>query len=177
MIDSVNISGYDLEFDKDYKLYMYVTYQHYDVNTGIINDVTYPFYEDEEMAKVYLNPLSTPNFVFSREAKYVDGEYLIDLKINVSDTDRVLNNGKYFVKIVDTKGDSVGDLQVLDEDNNYITVGVNGEYTDYEFDALTVNRSVRIKGLSENTKYVAHVYGSALINNATLEEKDIDIEV
>lgn len=176
MVDSQDITEYDLVFDKNYKLYTYVTYKYYDKNTNNVIDVTYPFYEDEDMARVYLKELSSPIFSFSREAKYVDGEYVIDMRVNISDADRVLNNGKYFVKLTNTSGDIVGTLQILDEDNNYVTVGVNGEYLSYELDALVLNRKIRFTGLDSDTKYIATVNGKAVINNYGIDDRNVYVE-
>ena len=176
MSDLTDITEYNLEFGKNYFIYLYATYDYYDKDSNSVKSVTYPFYDEIDKATVYLNPLKSPNFVFSREAKYVDGDYVIDLRVNVNDSDKVLNNGKYFVKLTDALGNVVGDLQILNEDNNYVTIASGDNYLSYEFDATVSNRAVRFKGLNENTKYVASVYSNAFINNASLEDKSVMVE-
>ena len=53
-------------------------------------------------------------------------------------------------------------MQLLDNDGNYYDVD---NYDEYAFDALVVNKKVRITGLESNTKYSFVVYNNAYLNN------------
>ena len=162
-VDSQDITEFDLEYDKNYKIFVYATFDVYDKENGELTKKNLLL--NRRNYSVNLKKLDTPDFVVGREAVYVNGEYAIDFSINVKDTDRTLKNGEYFVKLVDGSGNVVGDLQVKDQDNNYVTVASNGNYTDYTLDATVSNKNIRITGLNENTKYSIVVYSNAYLNN------------
>lgn len=161
--DTINITDKNIEFDKNYYDFIFVIFDYYEYTTKTLTK--YYLQINRRDFSVKLRKLEVPDFVVSREASLVDGEYAIDFTVNVKDTDRVLNDGKYFVALKDTNGNIVGDLQVKDEDGTYVTVASDGDYKDYAFDALVANKSIRIKGLDANTKYTIEVYNKAFINN------------
>mgnify|MGYP002860379365 CR=1 FL=1 len=174
--DTVDISSYDLVFDKDYYMYMYVTYDHYDKESGTIQAVTYPFYDNTVTATTYLEKLDSPEFVVTRKADYVDGDYIIDLTINATDYDKVLVDGKYHIELLDSNGNVVGSLQIKENDGTYRTVSSVGDYDSYEFSLADVtNQSLRITGLSGETKYTLKVIGNAYMNNDGVTEKNVEI--
>ena len=174
--DSVDISSYDLVFDKDYYMYMYVTYDNYDKESNSVKKVTYPFYDNQVTATTYLEKLTSPEFVVTRKADYVDGSYVIDLTVNASDEDKVLVDGKYHIELLDSNGDIVGSLQIKESDGTYRTVSSAGEYDNYEFSLEDVtNQSLRITGLSGETKYTLKVTGNAYMNNFGVTDKNVQI--
>lgn len=165
-IDTVDISdkinSQEIEFDKTYWNWIFITFDYYETNNKLTK---YSLKINRRNDGVKLKALDTPEFIVSREANYVDGDYVLDFTINVKDNDRVLNDGKYYVVLRDTNGNIVGDMQIKDNDGNYVTVSTNGEYDDYSFDATVANKSIRISGLDENTKYTVEVFNNAFINN------------
>jgi hypothetical protein len=120
-----------------------------------------------------LAKLKTPGFTVERKAVYIpgvndsEGEYAIDFAINVVDTDRVLDDGKYCVALKDATNNIVGNLQILNGDTYETPHETNGncEGYNYDFSALDLNKQIRITGLTENTKYTIEVYSTAFINN------------
>ena len=162
-VDTVDISEYDLEFDKNYLLNIYAIYKYYDIESGAEVDKEIKLNSISSLIK--LRKLVTPEFMVTREADYVDGDYVIDFGINVKDTDRTLNDGEYFIKLENEQGQVVGNLMEKDENGEYVTVRYDGDYTDYPLDASVSNKTVRIGGLSNNTKYIVTVYGKAYLNN------------
>ena len=160
--DTKNISNYDLEFNKDYYMNIYVIFDYYEPFTGEV--VKNYLQINRRDVMVNLKKLETPEFIVSREASLIDNDYVIDFTINVRDSDKVLLDGEYFVKLIDSDNNVVGDLQIKDEDN-YVTVASNGDYANYSFDADVSNQKIRIKNLNVDTKYTIVVYGRAYINN------------
>ncbi len=165
--DQVDISSYDLTYNKDYYMYIYVTYDYYDKDKNSVIKNTVPFYSNKVTATVHLNELLPPEFVVrKRKAVYVDGKYGIDLNIEVIDnTYRTLNDGKYHVKVVDSNGNIVGNLQIMNADETYTTVSTNSDYDSYDLDATVKGSSVRISGLTESTKYTVYIFGDADLKN------------
>ena len=159
--DVVGINEYDIEFNKKYVNFIYAIYQHYDTDMNIVTAKVKINRDD----LINLRKLATPEFVVERAADYINGEYLFNFNINVKDNDRLLNNGEYFVVLLDEDNNVVGNLQVKDEDGNYVTVRSNGEYEDYAFDALVANNGIRITGLERDKKYTFEVFNKAYINN------------
>ncbi len=176
--DTVDITQYDLEFGKGYYMYIYAVFDRYESSNKtylkeklILNRRT--IYQT-------LRPLEVPEFVVSRSADIVDGDYVLDFTINVNDPDRTLLNGEYFVKLVDAATSQVkGNLLLKNRDGDYVTIGTNGNYVNYAFNAATKNTTIRISGLEEATKYSIVVYNRAYINNYSAEipksERTIDI--
>lgn len=160
MDDSVDISEYDLEFNKQYNLMVYVNTDYYDTENNIMTKRAILI--NTNYQKVTLKKLSEPSFVVTRNAMLENGEYMIDFNIVVNDADRTLVDGNYFIKLVNTAGEVVGNMQLQDEDGNYYDVS---NYHEYAFDAFVVNKKVRITGLEADTKYTFVVYNDAYINN------------
>ena len=175
--DSVDVSDLDLEFNKNYLVYIYAIFDYYDKESDTVIKRTLLL--NRRNAVVNLRALTMPEFVVSREAKYVDNGYAIDFGINVNDPDKVLENGKYFIKLTDTSGNVVGNL-LEKNGTDYVTVRTDGDYLDYELDATKINNNIRISGLDENAKYTVYVYSTAYVNNysETIPQADriFDIE-
>ena len=165
-IDTVDISdkvnSQEIEFNKTYWNLIFVIFDYYESPNNLTK---YYLKINRRNDGLKLKALDIPEFIVSREANYVDGEYVLDFTINVKDMDRVLNDGKYYVSLKDSSGNVVGNLQVKDDDGNYVTVASNGEYIDYDFDATITNKSLRITGLNADSKYTIEVYNDAFINN------------
>lgn len=176
-VDTQDITSFDLEYDKNYKLYIYAVFDVYNSETHTVNKKHLLL--NRRNTTVNLKKLTVPEFIVGREANYIDDKYALDFSINVKDLDRVLINGEYFVKLVNGSGVAVGDLQVKGNDGNYVTVATNGNYTDYAFDASVTNKNIRITNLSENTKYTIVVSGKAYVNNysETVAKPDRTISV
>ena len=162
--DTINISEFDLEFNKNYYLMVYVSSNHYtyDEQNSKWNVSRRPVLINVYDKDVKLPKLSEPSFVVTRNAMLENGDYLIDFDIVVNDVDRTLVDGKYFIKLIDNDGNIVGNMQLLDEDGSYYDVP---NYQEYAFDAFTPKKKVRIKGLKSNTKYTFEVYNDAYLNN------------
>ena len=158
--DSVDISSYDLEFGKKYYMFLYANFNYYDTESQTMTkrDVILNRYNLD----VTLKKLTEPSFVVTRNAILDNGEYAIDFNIVVNDADRTLVDGNYFIKLLDSNGNIVGNMKLLDEDGNYYDVN---NYKDYAFDAFVVNKKVRIVGLESNKKYTFVVYNDAYLNN------------
>lgn len=161
-VDAVDVSQLDLEYNKNYLMHIYAIFDYYDKDTDTVIKKTLLL--NRRNAIVNLRSLAMPEFVVSREAKVVDDDYVIDFGINVKDSDKVITNGKYFIKLTDTSGNVVGNLQVKNG-SDYVTVRTNGEYVDYELDATVINNSIRISGLNADSKYTVFVYSTAYVNN------------
>ena len=158
--DDVDISSFDLEFNKQYNMFLYAItdfYEGADDSTTKRNIVLNRYDNNIKLKK-----LAEPSFNVTRNAVLEDGEYSIDFNIVVNDSDRTLVDGNYFIKLLNDKGQIVGNMQLLDEDGNYYDVT---NYDEYAFDAFVVNKKVRITGLDANAKYTFTVYNDAYINN------------
>ena len=177
IIDKQNISEMDLEFDKNYTIHLYAIYDVYDKENDQVVKKTLML--NRRNTVVRLNKLTVPDFVVSREAGYSGGTYYLDFNINVKDPSKVLENGKYFVNLLDTSGNVVGSLQVK-ENGSYVTIGTGNAYKEYEMDANVTNKAVRITGLDANTKYTIVVKSKAYVNNYSEEipkaERNLNIE-
>ena len=165
-IDTVDVSdkiySQEIEFNKIYWNWIFISFDYYEKYDKLTK---YYLKINRRNDGVRLKALESPEFIIDREAVYVDGEYAIDMTVNVKDSSRILKDGKYYVALKDMDDNIVGDLQIKDEDGNYATVATSGEYTNYDFDALISNRSIRIKGLTADTKYTVLVYSDAFLYN------------
>lgn len=161
VLDSVDISEYDLEYDKDYYMFIYANVDFYN-NGSEDSKSKRNVILNRYSINVKLRKLIEPSFVVTRNASFEKGEYFIDFDIVVNDPDRTLIDGKYFIKLLDSSGNLVGNMQLVDNDGNYYDVA---DYGKYAFDALVVNKRVRITGLEANTKYSFVVYNNAYLNN------------
>lgn len=161
MEDSVDITKYDLEFGKNYTMYIYAKAKFYDhKNDGTVTERMVLLnsgnnYDD-------LKVLTEPSFVATREAILIDGEYGIDFTVTVNDSDRTLIGGKYRIRLLNSSGDIVGNMQLLDNSGNYYDIA---NYSDYDFDAFVLNKKIRIMGLDPGLKYTFEIYGDAYLNN------------
>ena len=177
--DTQDITDYDLEFGQRgaYEVYVYATVDYYQkIGSGfeVVKRSVELNYLDRP---VTLKSLSEPSFVVSRNAKQEDGKYLIDFNINTIDKDRVLDNGVYYVNLVNSKGEVVGTLQEKDSDGNWVTVS---NYKEHKFDASVVNKNIRITDLDSDEKYTILVFNNAYINiqgNYTNTKNKFYIEV
>lgn len=159
--DAVDISEFDLEFDKNYYMYIYANVKLYNLGTEE-SLIEYNIDLNRYSINVKLRKLVEPSFVVTRNAVLENGEYAVDFNIMVSDPDRTLENGNYFIKLLDENGNLSGNMQLLDEEGNYYSVP---DYDKYAFDAFIINKKVRITGLEEDTKYTIIVYNDAYLNN------------
>jgi len=173
ILDEVDISTYNLEFDKNYYMGIYARANYYGSNVDSSltkQDILLNKYN----VNVKLDKLDEPTYVVTRNALVTDdGKYAIDFKINVSDVDRTIVDGKYYVKLVDSLGNIAGEMQLLDDEGNYYNVS---NYTEYAFDAAVANKNVRITGLKADTKYTVVVQASAFLNNYVEAENDLTDE-
>ena len=92
---------------------------------------------------------------------------------------KTLVNGEYFVKLTEG-GNLIGTIQELTEDGyTDISLGSIEDYSKYPFDASVTNKSIRIKGLSEESKYTVTVSGRAYVNNYSsdvpVEDRTFDV--
>ena len=164
----------NFEFGKSYRVNVYAIFDYYvDKNTV----ATKRLYLNSGKSIKQLSSLDTPTIVSSRYANYdsVNDTYYIDFGIGIKDDSRVLRDGHYFIKLVDSSNQPVGDLQVL-EDGVYVTKATGGNYTDYplSISALQANSVIRITGLAgPNQPYKVSISSTAFLNNAS-EEISID---
>ena len=168
--DFYDITSANLEFGKEYLMKFYATYKTYDVGKNIVDIEPVFVYEKVILGNRYLK---TPEFKVARTADYIndsDINYVIDLDITCIDTDRVFNDGVYYVEVTDINGNPVGNLQLLDEDNIYTTIP-----NDEAIPAI-YQRKIRISNLNTpDTLFIVKVYGDADINNANLENKTVRV--
>ena len=156
--DEMDISEYDLEFGTSYYMYIYAHADYYDNGELTKRDIVL----NRMSINTKLRPLTEPSFVVTRNAGVDKDGYYIDFNVVISDKDRTLDNGNYFVKLLDTDGNVVGNMKLEDENGGYIDIP---NYTEYPFDAFVVSKNLRIAGLEPNSKYTFIVYGDAYLNN------------
>ena len=168
------VENKELVFGKNYYMYMYVTYNIY--NGSGISTVTYPFYTDTATATTFLSELVRPEFVVTRKASHIGNDYVIDFTVNASDVSKVLIDGKYHIELLDGNDNVSGTLQVKEDDDTYRTVSSMGAYDSYEFSLEDVtNQSLRISGLTADTKYTLRIVGDAYMNNESLANPNVEI--
>ena len=181
-----NITSYDLEYGKDYYMYLYMSYDYYDRTSGEVIKRTVPVYAEAEEAVVNVALLKTPTFVVTRWADYIvdSNDYVINLKVTVNDDDQVLNSSKFYVKLVksnDETGTVRGKLFLQNDGGIFTQVGNEGTYNEHIFmsDERSTNnyqnKTIRIGGLEPDTKYTLIVYGEAHINNSNLDSSEVTI--
>lgn len=163
IVSQEDISKYDLEYNKNYYIYVYAVASLYEKeNNSYVSKEQYINLISSRDIKFMLTALREPSFVVTRKAMYDNGNYYIDFTVNVNDLDRTLVDGKYHVQLLDTDGKTAGRLQVMDDDGNYIDID---NYDSYDFDALVLNKKMRIVGLERDTKYSVVVSSMAYVNN------------
>ena len=155
------IDSKDIEFGKEYMMQFYVTYDTYDSNKNVV-DNTELICKKNVLGDRVLNNIEFTNV--ARMADYVDNDYIIELKISLSDTDRLLKNGKYYVELRDTAGNLQGNLQ-LSQDGNFVVVSTASDnYNEYPIEALDY-QTIRIGGLDSNTLYTVKVFGYSYVGD------------
>ena len=166
MNNIIDISEYDLEFGKNYFMYIYAKSDYYNSTTKQMEKRSRDVIINQYSASFKLNVLDKPYFEVTRSAVLDNGEYAIDFKINVFDEDRTLIDGNYYIKLLDSNGKLAGKMKLMDNDGNYYE---NSEYSTHPFDAYVdgTNKTVRISGLKPNSKYSFIVSGDAYLNNYT----------
>ena len=169
-IDTVDISEYDLEYGKKYYVYVYAVTDYYGSYEETRNSEVQKrnVRLNSYVAERSLRLLVEPTFEVIREAGFANNDYYIDFTVTAKDPDRTLINGVYMVKLVDANGVSLLTnasnctvcLQVKNEDGVFENVSA-----DTAFDALELEKTIRVTGLAPNTKYVFTVYNDVYINN------------
>lgn len=173
MVDFIEYGLEDLVFGKQYRVNMYAIFDYYDKSTG--NTIKKSLLINRQNNVYSLRKLDKPGFTATRKASYdsVNDDYVIDISVVVDDKSRVLNDGKYYVKLLDTTENKniTGILQVKDG-GNWRTIGEGSEYVALEdFKILNVGEDIRISGLpNPNTSYELLIYNTAYFNNADEED-------
>lgn len=183
--DLVSFTEYELEnlvFDKDYRVNVYAVFDYYDKMAGRV--VKRTLHLNRANNVYHLRGLDRPEFTATRKASYdsINHNYVIDFTVAVSDPSRVLENGNYFIKLLDASDNIVGDLQLM-RDGNWQTIGTDGEYTELEdLKVLDAGEDIRISGLTtHSTYYKVVIYNMANFNNSDeaqprkLFEKSYDV--
>ncbi len=181
-----DITSYDLEYGRDYYMYLYMTYDYYDKNSGEVTSRKVAAYSEASEALVNVALLKTPSFVVNRWADYIvdSDDYVINLKVTVNDDDQVLNSSKFYVKLVKSNDETNtvrGKLYLQNNLGVFTQVGNEGEYDSHIFiadlrsDSNYQNKVIRIGGLEPDTKYTLIVYGEAHINNSNLASSEVTI--
>ena len=163
--DTIDISEYDLEYDKEYYMYVYASADFY--NTPSEDDIVKRnVVLNRYNINIKLRKLTEPKFTVTRSAGSSNGDYYIDFNVVVNDPDRTLVNGNYFIKLIDNKGNLVGNMQLQDSEGVYYDVS---NYNEYAFDAFVISKKVRIGGLEPDSKYIFVVYNDAYLNNYSVD--------
>lgn len=185
MADIIDISSYDLEFGKNYNIYIYAKFDYYNPDTKqmevrgrdvIINQL----YASFKLNKLNENKVK-PYFEVTRKAVLDDGVAAIDFYVTVNDEYRTLIDGNYYVKLLDSNGNLVGKMKLKDDEGNYYELS---DYDKHAFDAYVdgSKKNIRITGLEKDTKYTFVVYSDAYINNYSqdtlpgIENRTVHIE-
>ena len=168
-LNEVLPDGYNLEYGKHYTLYLFARFDDYYKTP---TETTTRYLKLNQLRNdVVLEPLEEPTFVITRTASIdTDGRYFIDFDITLSDPDRTLVNGQYFVSLK-KDGEQKGIMQLKDIDGVYTTYG-GEDYGKYAFSGYNTNQSVRITGLEPDTKYTIEVTGTINLNNADIAMED-----
>jgi len=181
MLSKQDITAYDLEYNRKYYMYLYMTYNYYDKENGQVIQKTVPVYSNEVDAEVNsISALAKPTFTIVRSADYKpsEGGYVVDITVGINDRDRVLTEGKYYVKLIKgtvDDGEIVGNLLLKGNDGIYRQSGATGTYDDIPFDATVSNQQIRIGGLEANTSYTIVIFGNVHMKNSSYEEYDFVI--
>ena len=168
IVSKEDITKYDLEYNKNYYINIYAVASIYEIDSeGNYQLGTQYISLIPTRDRIFkLTALREPSFVVTRKAGYAEGKYYIDFTVNVNDLDRTLIGGKYYIKLTNTKGEVVGTLQEVNEDGDYLDID---NYQEHGFDALVLNKKIRITDLEKDTKYSITVYNDAYVNNYSEE--------
>lgn len=179
--DTFNAYEDDFIYGVKYKLYANAKFSVYERNDNgdFVTSEESLWLKKPITAGNYLHDirdLKEPTFTILREAKYINGEYVVDFDINVRDDDAVLqstdtpNDGSVGIyTLALTRGnDVVGTLQVTG-DNGFTNLNISGyeNYSKYPFAANIVNNKIRIVVGNDvpNTEYKMQAFGKAYTNN------------
>ena len=175
MDDYADFDEYNLEdlvFGKTYRVNMYAIFDYYDKSLGRTVEKTLLI---NRQSNIYsLRKLEKPVITATRKASYDSDnhEYVIDISVAIGDPSRVLDDGKYYVKLLDTTDDKnvVGRLQIKDG-GNWRTIGEGEGYIDLEdLRILNAGEDIRISGLpNPSTSYELIIYNTGYFNNADEE--------
>jgi len=168
---SVDITSYNLEYGKNYYMKIYAVANYY--SSGNAGEEMRPILLNNEFYQtVPLSALTEPSYMISRDAFLTDdGDYVIDFGITVSDVDRTIVDGKYYVKLIGPDGQVAGKMQLKDENGNLYNI--KNDYTKQSFDAGASETFIRIAGLKPDTKYTIVAFADAYVNNYDPEQKDL----
>ena len=155
----------NFEHGKEYRVYVYATYDYYDNYAENRNDepITKEIVIGAGLRTVSALIAPTLNKI-ERNAIYLEGEsnpYAIEITPQVEDPDEVLVDGNYYVKLL-YGNTPVGEMQTMTE-GVYTTVA-----SDHPFNIEDINNKInpiRFTNLTENTAYTVVVYGMANLNN------------
>ena len=160
-----DVAKYNLEYNKNYVMYIYAKTDYYDFSKNNEKTIRYVKINSGDY-DVPLRELVEPKFVVTRKAILDNNDYAIDFEITVDDPDKTLIGGKYYIKLTDSTGAIVGNMKLTDKSGSFYGVS---NYQDYVFDATILDnvteKKVRISGLDANTSYNFVVYGEAYLNN------------
>ncbi len=179
--ETFNVYDYDLVYGTNYRMFAYAKFAVYgrDSNNEFITS-----YETVQLTKSapgkythLIRELEEPAFRITREAKYINDDYAIEFKINISDPDRVLqtssssndgSEGAYYLSL--TANDMlVGNLQIMG-DSGYVDIVGYDDYSQYPFRASITNNQVLVGDLESETEYKVQTCGVAYINNLGNDE-------
>lgn len=166
-----DLTSIDMVYGTNYTIKAYAVYDKLSVDGT--TDGKYEILLNNQ-SDVYLRELEDVSFNLLRSADYIDGKYIVDTTINVSDKDHVLKNGVYYIKLVDENNNVVGKMQYTNSDGEVITID---DYENYALDVSVLNRSIRFTDLKPETRYTVIVYGDTYRNNYNLEEDDRNKQV
>lgn len=168
------------EHGKNYKVFVYATYEYYDNYAETKN-------EETQFREIYLgggnrtiDPLAAPKLNnIDRNAIYIEGEetpYAIEITPHVEDNHEVLADGNYYVKLL-SGNTPVGNMQIM-IDGVYTTVDNNHPFK--ITDLSNQMNPIRFINLSENTAYTVVVSATANLNNydpnVPIEERAITVQ-
>lgn len=168
------------EHNKNYKVYVYATYEYYDNYAETKN--AQPVFKEILLGGIsrHINALALPNLNnIERNAIYLTDEsnpYAIEVTPHVTDPYEVLVEGNYYVQLL--SGNSpAGNMQVM-IDGVYTTVDNN-----HPFKIDDINNQmnpIRFINLSKDTAYTIVVSGSANLNNynesTPIEERVVRVQ-
>lgn len=188
IVDTFNAYNDNLIYGTSYRMYTYAKFPVYERNEHdefVLSSESLRLTETPQNGYIRnIRNLIEPTFTILREAKYINGQYAIDFKVNVNDPDKVLqttntandaSNGVYYIAL--TSGDSVvGTLQVMSSDE-FVDLNVSGyeDYSKYPFRADVLNNQIRIIGsdLESETEYKMQAYGIAYTNNLNTDGEKV----
>lgn len=177
--------GIDIEYGKKYKIFVYAIAPYYKNAYQTKPDDTQDILVSTQNYSLEFNKLDEPKFEVVRKAKIIQNgdtkDYVVDLTITPDDYYQTFignsnnegQNGKYFVKFQDMAKNTVGTMQLLDNDGNVVKNIPN--YENYPLDAYEKPLNVRIRGLKANSEYTVTVYTDAFLNNAGVDSKIVRI--